>query len=805
MIRLFLFSICFLCFTGLSAQTELFSENFNGASSAFQLNTSDMGSVTAGDHLWIINNAYAGGSINAECMGFPISVPIVATPNQPGGVTGGPQSKYMHVVTQWGISAGIVNSHYMAVDGTCYSTSENIFTKMSSDFSTVGYTNITLSFWWLCAPNLAFGEVYYSTNGGSSWTLVPSMPPINSKESWTFTSVVIPAFLNQPTLRLGFRFVNGPDTDGKDPAFGIDDIKITGVSAVPSTITTGAVVSGNYCPGDAIDLPFAVSGPFNAGNVFTAQLSDASGNFTSPVSIGTLNGTNNGVINCTIPNGTPAGTYKFRVVSSNPEVEGSVGPVSVNISAAPTALILPGSTTSICSGGVAVLNASGGGDYQWYSSPSGSGFTPISGATSSTYTSAPLNSDMYYQVKVTNDCGESTSASWQVKLQTVVNIPLQANPASLNLCSGQVTLTVQGTFSNLVWSNGETGTSVSLDSPVTITVSGTDPNGCPAESDAVDVVETEPLPLTISPSSPVTLCGASVNLTASTGFSDYQWSGGGTGNPYAATEAGVYSVTATDANGCESVSEPVTVVEGDTAIIEITPANPAICPGEPVELVASEGFSSYVWSNGQTSRSIVVNQSGTYSVVGAPLGGGCPGISSPVTVSKSNFPIANFSYTQSNGMKITFENTSQNGVEYSWSFSTFGTSTAESPSFSFTELGAYYVTLVASNGCGTDSVTKLVIVTDVGFETWLKQAGLSIFPNPSASDFHIACPASICEQLTMDCFDLSGRSLGMMQGAAGSTPTRLLPASTLSPGIYLLRIRHQDGRTALFRLVRTAW
>nr|MBP7449587.1 hypothetical protein [Flavobacteriales bacterium] len=89
------------------------------------------------------------------------------------------------------------------------------------------------------------------------------------------------------------------------------------------SIATG-VINGPICTGQAVSVPFTVSGAFNAGNTFTAQLSNASGSFTSPVSLGTLSGTTSGTINASIPLGTtPGAGYRIRVVGSNPIVEGT--------------------------------------------------------------------------------------------------------------------------------------------------------------------------------------------------------------------------------------------------------------------------------------------------------------------------------------------------------------------------------------------------------------------------------------------------------------------------------------------------
>ncbi len=91
---------------------------------------------------------------------------------------------------------------------------------------------------------------------------------------------------------------------------------------IPGFSSTPTVSSANKCPGEAVRLSFTAGGgcAFFPGNVFTAQLSNASGNFSAPVSLGSVAA---GLANVMIPVGTPAGNgYKIRVVSSSPEVVG---------------------------------------------------------------------------------------------------------------------------------------------------------------------------------------------------------------------------------------------------------------------------------------------------------------------------------------------------------------------------------------------------------------------------------------------------------------------------------------------------
>lgn len=91
------------------------------------------------------------------------------------------------------------------------------------------------------------------------------------------------------------------------------------------------------CQGSTIPVDYDAVGAFNAGNVFTMELSDASGSFGSPTVVGSLLSTTSGTIATTIPTGLPLGSYLLRVVSSDPMVVGSDGPFPVFMTIPPDA------------------------------------------------------------------------------------------------------------------------------------------------------------------------------------------------------------------------------------------------------------------------------------------------------------------------------------------------------------------------------------------------------------------------------------------------------------------------------------
>ncbi|MBK9194730.1 MAG: T9SS type A sorting domain-containing protein [Flavobacteriales bacterium] len=91
---------------------------------------------------------------------------------------------------------------------------------------------------------------------------------------------------------------------------------IYNVSPVPSA-TFATVTAGLGFP---LTVDFSTGGVPIAATDFVAELSDANGDFSNPVVIGTLNAAaNTGSIACEIPAGTPSGLgYKIRVTNVSP-------------------------------------------------------------------------------------------------------------------------------------------------------------------------------------------------------------------------------------------------------------------------------------------------------------------------------------------------------------------------------------------------------------------------------------------------------------------------------------------------------
>ncbi|MCZ2141660.1 MAG: hypothetical protein LC096_09765, partial [Bacteroidia bacterium] len=236
--------------------------------------------------------------------------------------------------------------------------------------------------------------------------------------------------------------------------------KYSQVATVPTSITTSPTVALTYCAGDAISIPFEAFGLYTSGcNLFSAQLSDASGNFSSPLTLGTLTSSlaSTHTIFGTLPTTLSAGYgYKVRIVASNPFTIGTEVSITINqgiiITQEPTAL------TTVCQDSFATLSIAATGDnltYQWQQF-GGSSWTNLSSigiysgtnSTSLTITNPdPLAIGYVYRCVVTGNCGTRNS-SVAVLLSIVCNPYITTDAVtSTTLCAGDK-LDIAFTFMN---------------------------------------------------------------------------------------------------------------------------------------------------------------------------------------------------------------------------------------------------------------------------------------------------------------------------------------------------------------------
>ena len=171
-------------------------------------------------------------------------------------------------------------------------------------------------------------------------------------------------------------------------------------------------------------------------------------------------------------------------------------------------------------------------------------------------------------------------------------------------------------------------------------VTVTDANGCQFV-DTVDLT-VHPAPIAeVRTEGDAAFCeGQSLRLNAPPGYAQYRWSDGARGPSIEVREGGDYAVTVTDARGCSAISDVRRIVMHPLPRPVITARGPlSFCEGDSVVLDAGKGFVSYAWSNGATTRNLVVRRAGSYAVR-VTGEGGCAASTDAVDVQVRPVPVA---------------------------------------------------------------------------------------------------------------------------------------------------------------------
>ncbi|GAB3707596.1 hypothetical protein GCM10027592_41900 [Spirosoma flavus] len=250
----------------------------------------------------------------------------------------------------------------------------------------------------------------------------------------------------------------------------------------------------------------------------------------------------------------------------------------------------------------------------------------------STGNTATVNVAGTYSVTAVNASGCISTTNVTVTGSTTAT-PVDLTVSGTLSCSNTtVTLTATAGFTSYSFSAGAAQQGGSAGNTATVNVAGTysvtavNASGCVSTSNVTVTGSTTATPVDLTASGVISCTSTSVTLTATPGFTSYIFSagaaqqGGSAGNTATVNVAGTYSVTATNASGCQSTSN-VTVTGSTTATpVNLTASGVISCTSTSVTLTATPGFTSYVFSSGAAQQggsagnTATVNAAGTYSV-----------------------------------------------------------------------------------------------------------------------------------------------------------------------------------------------
>ncbi len=231
-----------------------------------------------------------------------------------------------------------------------------------------------------------------------------------------------------------------------------------------------------------------------------------------------------------------------------------------------------------------------------------------------TITISPTSNTKYYISTQGNTISGPYDTAF-VKIDTIPNVIITT--VKDTVCKNEVISMVVSGSNTYSWTPAVSGTNVLITATTTYTVIGTNSNGCTAS--ATKLLVANPTPTVQANISDSAVCKGDTVTFFATGSPGptYNWTSAASNSvvnnvPIAASWNGTnqyFYVTATDANGCTSVSN-VILTQFPAYKIKLG-ADTILCKGDAIVYTVANQ-SSYLWYNGSTSTAHTVDTAGTY-------------------------------------------------------------------------------------------------------------------------------------------------------------------------------------------------
>ncbi len=441
------------------------------------------------------------------------------------------------------------------------------------------------------------------------------------------------------------------------------------VNTLPSTIISISETSGIanddgiLCAGDAATLDAGTFDSYvwsNAGEITPTISVSTSGDYT--VTVTTADGCTAEATTSIVVNPLPIANIAVTDASGTTNDDGI-----------------------ICEGDLATLDAGTFASYEW--SNAGEITSTITTTTGGTFT-----------VTVTDANGCTATAS-----TTIISNPIPTPSIAITdssgaanddgiLCAGDAAILDAGAFAGYEWSNaGEITPTISVTAAGIYTVTVTSADGCTATATATIITNPNPVP---NISGTLEFCAGECTVLDAGIFDSYEWSNGNMTQTPTICIPGDYTVTVTE-GGCTGTAM-VTVVENPLPVPSIT-GNLSFCDGGSTTLTADPGYVNYAWSPTGNTATIVVNNSGIYTVTVTDTNG-CTGTASATVTSNPNpVPVITGDPVICLGSTTTLD-AGAGYASYAWSGG------GASQTLVVNSANNYVVTVTDANGCqGTAS------------------------------------------------------------------------------------------------------
>ncbi len=597
---------------------------------------------------------------------------------------------------------------------------------------------------------------------------------------------------------------------------------------IPLTLLSSSAL----CAGEQFSVAFQLNDGtvYNSNNVFRLLLSDASGNFTNAVVVGTDSGSVADTILAKLPLNLAAGSgYKLRVTSTSPARTGSATISAPAVNALPATPASVSGPLSVCDGDTvayAVPAQTGSSGFSW-KVPAGCSIT-FSNADSSSIKIVFNGSGGVLSASALNGCGAGPARNVTLSRKVVLPALVTVNTSSASICQGSAaTFTANptngGTNPQFQWlvndslvsgATSQSYTSSALATGNVIRVILISSESCTAvNSDtsaglAITIIQPQTPTASIeSDAQADTICqGVSVNFISTIS------SAGGTSPKYAWFRNNSQLLGQTQnvlqlnnpVNG-DSIRMRLTVTGGCltsnvvfSPAIRLTVLNPvanagddqSVCPASQIQLTGLPAGGSWTGSNVTAGGLYSAPASGSSTLTYSVFIYGC---NRTDTRQVSVYQVPPVTFLVSGD---TLKAQAEGAISWKWFRNNEVISGEENQQLITTEPGTYCCEATFANTCSGKSACSFVAFTGVSNAITPSDA-VKLHPNPATATISLSW-TSDAEKLEV--FGMDGRLALCVPSLEGVRELQQLSIRDLPSGIYQIRLISRSGSAEMARL-----
>lgn len=220
----------------------------------------------------------------------------------------------------------------------------------------------------------------------------------------------------------------------------------------------------------------------------------------------------------------------------------------------------------------------------------------------------------------------------------------------------------------------------------------------------------------------------------------FHWNNGAVSSSQTISENNMIEMTAMSADGCGVQAQAVEVIVYPTPEVAIqATGNTSLCTGSSVEIISTQSEGN-VWSNDETTGSIIVTESGVYSTTYTDLNG-CSAVSNEINVNVSDAPAPTVSASGNTAICSgeSVDLTASSSETYTWYLNGTVIADANMANLVATESGSYTVEVTNTDACNGTGMSSPIFITvtetpTADFTAIINNLGVQFLNNSTAAN-----------------------------------------------------------------------